>query len=331
MNIEGDVIRNEEDVEDKEDEIDDGEVDDETTYEESTEDALESLRESLKAFTQLRGRPSVFFLLGDSLSTIHLERLQKELEGEYFDGVEEIDLVVHSGGGDIDVAYQVIELLRHHTVANGVRINACVPRYAKSAATLLCLGADKITVHEIAQLGPLDTQIYEKKLGGEGEMISALTPFESLEFIKQFSLDFLDSAVPRFLNRSPMSPAECIDLSTKLVKIMVDPLLNKVDVEKLGDYSRALRICEEYGERLLRRHSHFKEDERTELLRKLVHEYPSHGFVIDYNELIALGFDVELFPDYEQDKAVDTLHRVTSEFVTDNELYLIWVIRPEPD
>ena len=44
-----------------------------------------------------------------------------------------------------------------------------MPFWAKSAATLLCLGADKIVLGEHAELGPLDVQIYEEKKAGTGD------------------------------------------------------------------------------------------------------------------------------------------------------------------
>lgn len=81
---------------------------------------------------------------------------------------EELDLVINSGGGSIHAAYQIIELLRLHTK----RLNACVPFYAKSAATLLCVGSDTIIIDELAQLGPLDTQIYEERKAGKMDKTS---------------------------------------------------------------------------------------------------------------------------------------------------------------
>ncbi len=49
-------------------------------------------------------------------------------------------LVIDSGGGYAQAAFQIANLFRRH--AGG--FTAVVPRYAKSAATLLTLGADEI-------------------------------------------------------------------------------------------------------------------------------------------------------------------------------------------
>ena len=94
----------------------------------------------LQAFATRRGRPAVFlFLPRESLSLPHLVRLRTELGDRSF---EEVDLVIHSGGGEINVAYQMVELIRLHAD----RLFACVPFYAKSAATLLLLISTKVTL-----------------------------------------------------------------------------------------------------------------------------------------------------------------------------------------
>ena len=281
----------------------------------------------LKEFVRLREKPSIFFCLQDSLDEQHLDKLQSELLGQYFEGVKELDFVIHSFGGNPNIAYQVIELLRHHTAHQGVSINACVPRYAKSAATLLCLGADKIVVHEIAELGPLDTQLYEKSTGGERLMTSTITPFEALKQIRKFSLESLDDAVKMFVMRSGMSLVECSELAIKFVKILTEPLLMQIEPEKVGEYSRALTIGMDYGERLLRRYSVFDEGQRREVLNRLVYSYPSHDYVIDYNELDDLGFDVELFEDYKQDQAVENLRQL----IRQNEEDIIQLVMPGED
>ena len=87
--------------------------------------------------------PAVFLILPqESLDLKHLVQLQSALGDQQF---EEVDFVVHSGGGNINVAYQIVELIRLHTK----RLFVCVPFYAKSAATLLCLGADEIVPRQI--------------------------------------------------------------------------------------------------------------------------------------------------------------------------------------
>ena len=248
---------------------------------------------TLEDFTNARRRPSVFLFLTESLELQHVVQLRSTLGNQDF---EELDLVINSGGGNIHAAYQVIELLRLHAK----RIYACVPFYAKSAATLLCLGADKIFLDELAQLGPLDTQIYEEKRSGKGEFTSALNPFKTLEQLQRFSLETLDLAVKTIVTRSGMDLDECLKHAIDFVRGTTGPLFTQLDPEKLGEYSRALAVGSEYGERLLRRFTSWDDEKRAKILEKLVHGYPSHEYIIDYHELKEMDFDVDLFSSPER-------------------------------
>ena len=213
--------------------------------------------------------------------------------------------MIDSHGGNIHAAYQVIELLRLHAE----RIHACVPFYAKSAATLLCLGAEEIVVDDLAQLGPLDTQIYEEKKGGKGEFTSALNPFKTLEQLQTFSLETLDIATKTIVVRSGMGLDECLKHAIEFVRSTTGSLFTQLDPEKFGEYSRALAVGTEYGSRLLRRFTSWDDEKRMEILEKLVHGYPSHEYIIDYHELEEMGFNVKLFVDSER-TAVQELFKI---------------------
>ena len=260
-----------------------------------------------RAFATVRGRPAVFLFLFEPLGLLHVLHLRSVLGDRQF---EELDLVIHSGGGSIHAAYQVVELLRLHAKV----IHACVPLYAKSAATLLCLGADIIALDELAQLGPLDAQIYEEKSGGKREFTSALNPFKTLEQIQQFSLETLDISVKMIAARSGMGLDECLKHAVDFVRNTTDPLLKQLNPEKLGEYSRALAVGTEYGSRLLRRRfTSWDEEKRTEIIEKLVHGYPSHDSIIDYHELQEMGFRVDLFSGSERGVVQDLFKSIASE------------------
>ncbi|HVA57603.1 MAG TPA: hypothetical protein VNF92_06925 [Gemmatimonadaceae bacterium] len=68
-----------------------------------------------------------------------------------------IDLLLHTGGGDIDAAEKLVTLLRNW-VGNG-RLRVIVPDFAKSAGTLMAIGADCIVMSDTSELGPIDPQI----------------------------------------------------------------------------------------------------------------------------------------------------------------------------
>ena len=82
---------------------------------------------------------------------------------------ERIALIVDSPGGEGRSAYSLARLLQRH--CDGW--TAVVPRYAKSAATLLVMGADRIYMGRDAELGPLDAELADSssradQLGARG-------------------------------------------------------------------------------------------------------------------------------------------------------------------
>src|SRR5688572_5280843 len=70
--------------------------------------------------------------------------------------VTNLDLIVVSPGGDGTAAETILDMLRKY--CTGV-LRIVVPLYAKSAATLIALGADEIVMGETSELGPIDAQI----------------------------------------------------------------------------------------------------------------------------------------------------------------------------
>jgi hypothetical protein len=276
---------------------------------------------AFEAFVAARGRPAVFFFadrLHRPISTHSVLTLHDQLRDREF---EELDLVIHSGGGSVHAAYQVMTMLRLHAK----QIYACVPFWAKSAATLLCIGADKIVLGEHAELGPLDVQIWEEKQPGKGEFHSALDPFKALEQMQSFSVEALSSAMKFIVNDYEMSYDDSLRHAVAFVNVTTGPLVGRLDPEKIGQYSRELSVATEYGRRLLRRCSKWPREKIDAVVDQLVYGYPSHEYVIDFLEVEDLGFDVELFVP-EHRGMVRDLRPVIEEEQTDRERNIIRLV-----
>ena len=74
-----------------------------------------------------------------------------------------ITLLLNSPGGDPDAAEALAQILRA-TVApidvhGGGELEIVVPDQAKSAATLMALGADRVLMSDASELGPIDPQV----------------------------------------------------------------------------------------------------------------------------------------------------------------------------
>jgi hypothetical protein len=65
--------------------------------------------------------------------------------------------MIHTSGGDVDAAEKLISMVRKNVGDSTLRI--VVPDHAKSAGTLIALGADYIVMSDTSELGPIDPQV----------------------------------------------------------------------------------------------------------------------------------------------------------------------------
>ena len=70
---------------------------------------------------------------------------------------EDVDLLLHTGGGSIDAAEKLIRMVRSKVGSATLRV--IVPDFAKSAGTLMVLGADSVVMSDMSELGPIDPQM----------------------------------------------------------------------------------------------------------------------------------------------------------------------------
>jgi len=78
-------------------------------------------------------------------------------------GKKAIALVVNSPGGNGVEAERIVRVCRKRS---GDDFQVIVPRMAKSAATLICMGADKIIMSSTTELGPIDPQVPWRTIAG---------------------------------------------------------------------------------------------------------------------------------------------------------------------
>ena len=122
---------------------------------------------------------------------------------------EALCVLIDSPGGYADCAYRLVKAIRDHAVT----VQALVPRRAKSAATLVCLGADQILMGPTGELGPLDPQI-EDPAGGI-QRRSALEMFQGLEQLRDYSIITLDAFITFF---SPNPPKGVVEMAEQGIR-----------------------------------------------------------------------------------------------------------------
>ena len=177
-----------------------------------------------------------------------------------------IDLILHSGGGDTNAADKLITMARDKA-KNGL-IRVIVPHYAKSAATLMALGADAIVMSDSSELGPIDPQV--RFLDDQGLLVQ-YSAFSYVKAYKRFTAD---------LKADPGDP------SARL-------MLAKFRPHELVEIERALAGTRRLAERLLLT-GMMTGRPVTEPVSKLmdIDAWDTHGQVISAEDAKSIGLTV---------------------------------------
>lgn len=177
---------------------------------------------------------------------------------------EDIDLIIHSPGGDPNAS----ELIVNSILSKAKSFRVIVPLTAKSAATMICLAADEILMSDPSELGPIDPQILIRSPNGISDYRPAKAFLDGIEEIMKISQDrglnpvyfpILQNIDPAFLKHCHQAIEHTKTLATKwLMRSMCKD--NKSKAEKITEH--------------------------------LLYDYPDHGQVINWQEAENLGLKV---------------------------------------
>ncbi|HEC87227.1 MAG TPA: hypothetical protein ENI49_05105 [Thermoplasmatales archaeon] len=209
------------------------------------------------------------FLLSATITPSLVEKIFGELINNFQDIDGKLDVIVDSLGGDIDAAYNLACLFQKY---GQKELTFIVPRWAKSAATLIVCAGEEILMTAVAELGPLDPQITQ------------INPLE--ERFEQFSPLHIQTTLE--LIREEYEKGNK-DLAEGLLKRLQFPLT-------LGSFIKAHEIAEQYLVRLLKERMR-KTDKLgaspEEIAKRLTREYADHGFCINIGEAKKIGLNVQ--------------------------------------
>lgn len=184
-------------------------------------------------------------------------------------------LVIGTPGGDPDAGFRIARALQH--ASNGRGFVAMVPRYCKSAGTLVLLGAKSLYLADRSELGPLDIQIKKSdELLGRN---SGLDIMQAVDFLRDQAATAFRAYMLEFVQQG-LSTRVSADMAVKLVTALLDPIAAQIDPLRLAENQRATAITWAYGTRLAETGNNLHPD----ALESLILSYPSHGFVIDRKE-----------------------------------------------
>lgn len=228
------------------------------------------------------------YLTTKSFSRRMVDRIYRERQ--LLEGIEVLDVILDSAGGDLGATYQLLTLFRNKCK----KLRVFVPDWAKSAATFFCLGADEIWMSQGAELGPLDAQIEDPR--DPNNSISALDEFRAIEFLRTYAFETLNAYIRLLREQTNMRLTNIVGEARQFVAAMMEPLYSQVDPLYFGASHRALEVAKEYGMRVMSRYSYkdWTEEQIKKLLGELTWGYPSHAYVIDYEEAKRLNLKVFL-------------------------------------
>lgn len=185
-------------------------------------------------------------------------------------------LMLNSPGGDANAAEKLLMMCRQRFTKE---FHVIVPDYAKSAATMIALGSDKILMGYLAELGPIDPQLLTSPIPG-GEVIPARSFIDGLDMIRK-RVKYDGDPVQMYL-----------------------PMLSQIRPEIIAICQRAIDDAKTFAEKWLKnymlRNDHKRAEDVAEML-SIGAAYKSHGKVIDFNEAKnVLGLNVEKIDEKSQ-------------------------------
>lgn len=146
-------------------------------------------RKYLRELSELTGRDTIIYFAGFGSKAYSGIKLPHHLVSITSDDVQgfmaaihglknsKLDIVLHSGGGSLEAAEQLVNYLR----SKFEDVRAIVPDKAMSAATMIACACDSIVMGKHSALGPIDPQLSL----GQGPSIPVLGILEEFERAKR--------------------------------------------------------------------------------------------------------------------------------------------------
>lgn len=166
---------------------------------------------------------------------------------------KDIILILESAGGLAISAERIIDVCRNYCIQKGNNNKFCVivPKKAKSAATIVALGADKVYLRETAELGPVDPQFILTDSNGNTQAQAAYLFVDALENFFNDPSGLLERFIRKSNSNKPFSrlPDEMklklleqcnypLFVNAKNELGLSDSIIEKISNEKIKQYPK---------------------------------------------------------------------------------------------
>lgn len=197
-------------------------------------------------------------------------------------GADQINLLLHSPGGDGTIVEKMVDMCRSHLSGQNRKLRVIVPNIAKSAATVLALGADQILMGYCSELGPIDPQV-PIVVSGMTQWISAFAFVEARDKLMEQIAEAIKKKEPT------------VGLLQQLAGLNIpftDEMENQIGFAK----KTAVTLLDKY----MLKPGYSEATERTnkanDIAQKLLSKqlFPVHGHYIDGSTAKQLGLEGEV-------------------------------------
>jgi hypothetical protein len=238
-----------------------------------------STQEIIKTLSDLTGRKIICYWTSSRGQVCDNDVIALYEILEKIGGSDKAGLFIKSGGGDVEAALRIVNLLRERYN----NLVAYIPLECASAATMICLGANEIQMGPLAHLTAIDSS-----------MRHDLSPIDETDNRRvSVSQDELSRLVGLW-NASAKDHHG--NPYTDIFKYVHPLVIGAIDRAS----SLSIKICQE----ILSYHI----DDKDECLRISTHlnsDYPSHSYPITAREATAIGLNIKTLDKQINDKLLD--------------------------
>ncbi len=164
---------------------------------------------------------------------------------------KDLVLILHSGGGFSLSAERMIDVCKNYCVQKDdeSKFFVVVPKKAKSAATIVALGSDKVYLRDTAELGPVDPQFI---VADKDENIQVEPAYLYVDALENIFDNENSGLFKRYFNKNNNKPLSRLpgEMKMKLLEqcnyamyvnaknelSLSDSIIGKISAEKIGQY-----------------------------------------------------------------------------------------------
>lgn len=240
-------------------------------------------------------RPGTGFQIADDA----VRKIYEHLVESSVDSNNKIDFFLHSFGGVGTVPWKLASLVREFSK----NFEVLIPYKAYSAATLIALGANRIVMHPMAELGPIDPKV--------GNEFNPITPHGQSIGINVEDVASYINFVKEFVG---------IRHEDELIQAL-NTLTDKVHPLALGNVHRFYAQSRMMAKKLLRLHMKQTEEHIIEeITETLTSKLFFHGHPINREEAKTIKLKVD-YPDNELEKLMWELYQTYEEELEIDQIY----------